>query len=156
VPTTSPSVSHIRITQAGLIALLTTIVGQVVAFVPAFGPDKQDLISAGSAVIAAAFLLANGVHALASSNVNAKDVEAGAIAAARSEISKVNFDALISDAVNAKSPADLEAMVRAEAQKAVAGLLGKLAGDPAPAPLAASIVVPGDVGPVVIPGTPTV
>ena len=56
-------VSHYKITQAGLISAFTFIVGQLVAFVPSLGTDKQNLISAGSAAISAAFLIANAIHA---------------------------------------------------------------------------------------------
>lgn len=128
------NLSHLKITQAGLVALATTIIGQLVAFVPAFAPDKQVLISAASGAISAAFLIANAIHKLADSNVSASDVKSGAIDAARTEIGKVDFNKLVSDAVTASSPADLEAMVRAEAQKAVSALLGQLASAQAPVP----------------------
>lgn len=60
-------IGHLTITQAGLVSALTFVVGQLVAFVPSLGTDKQNLISAGSAVIAAVFLVANAVHHLADS-----------------------------------------------------------------------------------------
>lgn len=118
--------SHLKVTQAGLVSLLTTIAGQVVAFVPAFAPDKQLLISAGSSAISAAFLLANAGHHLADSNVSTRDVEDGAIAAARSELAKVDFNALVSDAVNAHGIGDVSAMVSAEVQSVLGRLLGQL------------------------------
>lgn len=123
--------SHLKITQAGLVALFTTLVGQVVAFVPAFAPDKQVLISAGTALISAAFLIANSVHKLADSNVSARDVEDGAVAAAKAEIEKVDFNKLAQDAVSTQSIPDLEAKVKAEAEAAVQALLARL-GTPAP------------------------
>ena len=135
--------SHLKVTQAGLVSALTFIVGQAVAFVPAFGPDKQALISAGTAVISAVFLVANAIHHLADSNVSARDVEAGAIAAARSEIGKVDFNSLVSDAVNAKSLPDLERLVGAEVQRIVSGAFGAQ-----PVAGASSIAVPSaGVGP---------
>lgn len=60
-------VTHLKITQASLISALTFVVGQVVAFVPTLGTDKQNLISAGSTAIALGFIIANSIHALASS-----------------------------------------------------------------------------------------
>lgn len=65
--TSTDAVSHIKITQASLLALFTTIVGQLVAFVPSLASKEQILISAGSTAIAAVFLVANAVHALAGS-----------------------------------------------------------------------------------------
>lgn len=58
-------IGHLTITQASLVSALTFIVGQLVAFVPSLGTDKQDLISAGTAVIAAVFLIANAIHSIA-------------------------------------------------------------------------------------------
>lgn len=137
------SLNHLKVTQAGLVSLLTTIVGQLVAFVPAFGPDKQILISAGSSLIAAGFLVANSVHHLADSNVSAKDVEQGAINAARTEVGKINFDALVQSAVSSQSIPDLEGKVRAAAQAEVQRLLSQLSQPPAPAqPSAVSSTVP--------------
>lgn len=59
--------SSLKITQTDLIAALTWVVGQVVAFVPSLGTDKQDLISAGSTIIVAVFLVAKAIHAIADS-----------------------------------------------------------------------------------------
>jgi hypothetical protein len=133
-PKQSPP-SHLPITQASLVSALTFIVGQLVAFVPAFGPDKQLLISAGSSVIAAVFLVANAIHHLAASNVSAKDVEQGAINAARSELSKVNFDQLIQDAVSGKLP-DVPALVHDEVGKLLKDMFAQhpAAIEPAPEP----------------------
>jgi hypothetical protein len=69
--TSTDVVSHIKITSAGLTALLVTVVGQVIAFVPSLASDQQILISAGSTAIAAVFLVANAVHALAGSKAPA-------------------------------------------------------------------------------------
>lgn len=136
--------SHLKVTQAGLVSLLTAIVGQLVAFVPAFAPDKQVLISAGSSIIAAAFLGANAVHHLADTNVSPKDVEAGAIAAARDYVSAINLNGLVQDAVSAKSLPDLEAIAEAKARQVLASLLGQAAQAPAPVVKAQ----PGNVTPI--------
>ncbi len=63
-PSTDP-VSHLKITAAGVIALFVTVVGQVVAFVPSLKSREETLISVGSVVISAVFLVANAVHAQA-------------------------------------------------------------------------------------------
>lgn len=126
MPTTDSSVSHIKISQAGLISAVTFIIGQIVAFVPAFGPDKQALISAGTAVISAVFLVANAIHALASSNVSARDVEHAAINAGRGAVqdalTHVDLNSLAQQAVNAQSLPDLEALAKKEVQRALSGL----------------------------------
>lgn len=136
------SVSHLKVTQAGLVSLATTIVGQVVAFVPAFAPDKQILISAASAGIGFAFLVANAVHHLADSNVSARAVEAGAIQAAREEISHVDFNALAQQAVQAQASGQLAELAKGEAQAALQRVLGQLGAPPAapsgPVPAAAA------------------
>ena len=54
---------HFSITQASLISAFTFVVGQLAAFVPAIGADKQNLLSAGSTLIALGFLIANAIHA---------------------------------------------------------------------------------------------
>jgi hypothetical protein len=59
--------SHLTITQAGLVSLLTSVVGQVVAFVPNLRGDAPVIISAGSFVIGVGFLIANAIHHLADS-----------------------------------------------------------------------------------------
>lgn len=59
--------THISITQAGIIAGLTTVIGQVVALVPSWSPNKSILIQLCSAIVAAAFLGANAIHHLADS-----------------------------------------------------------------------------------------
>lgn len=127
--------SSLKVTQAGLVSLATTIIGQVVAFVPAFAPDKQILISAASAAIGAGFLVANAVHRLADSNVSARAVEAGAIQAAREEIGRVDFNALAQQAVQAQASGQLAELAKGEAQAALQRVLGQLgAPPPTPAP----------------------
>lgn len=128
---------NLKVTQTDLIALLVMIVGQVAAFVPSFAADKAIVISAGTAAITAAFLVAKAIHAVASSNVTAEEVKQGAANLVRSEIGKVDFNKLVEDAVDAKglpSAATLEALVKSE----VNGLLQKLSSlgtqEPSPAP----------------------
>lgn len=131
-------VSHLKVTRAGLIALATTFIGQLVAFVPAFAPDKQVLISAVSGLISAAFLVANGVHALASSNVSVEDLKSGVLDFVHTELGKINFSALVHDAVQKHSVADVEQLVRTEIQKLLTGAIATPAAPsvtpPAPAP----------------------
>lgn len=144
---------HLSITQSGITAMFVTIVGQLIAFIPSFGPDKQALISAGSTVIAAVFMLANGFHKLADSNVSAKDVQAGAIDAARSELTKINFDALVKDAVDSKSIPELESKIHGEVQRIMSGLLGQAAGQPAAAAPPA-VAQPAGYPPAPVPSVP--
>lgn len=61
-------VSHLKIAQSSVLALTTSIIGVVVAFVPQWVPYQQVLIVAVSSGISAVFLIANAVHALASAN----------------------------------------------------------------------------------------
>jgi hypothetical protein len=109
-------VSHLSITKASLTSALTFVVGQLVAFVPAFGPDKQALISAGTAVIAAVFLIANAIHKLADSNVDPKQIEAHAVEVAKTELAKVDLNSLAASAVNGNLP-DVPALVKSEVGK---------------------------------------
>lgn len=62
--TTNP-VSHISITQASALALLTSIGAQVAAIVPAWKPQIALLIQLAGIVVPAAFLIANALHAQA-------------------------------------------------------------------------------------------
>jgi hypothetical protein len=133
--TSTDPVSHIKITQAGLIAALVAIVGQLAAFVPNIAQYQSTLISAGTAVIAAAFLIANAGHALAGSNVSVDDLKAGVDGFVHASLQKINFDALVKDAVDAKgipSVPDIEATVQAEVRKLLAGALTAPAAAPAP------------------------
>lgn len=127
--------THLTITQAGVTSALVTIVGWIVAFIPAFGPDKQALIAGGSTLIAAVFMLANAGHKLADSNVSVADVKAGAVDAARLELSRVDFNGLVQDAVESKGAPDVSALVQAEVQRVLAGLLGQAAAPQAGTPL---------------------
>jgi hypothetical protein len=87
--TTTNPVSHIKITQAGLIALLATIVGQLVAFIPNLAGDQQILISAGSAAIGAVFMIANAIHALATSKLSVKVIEQDVPGQVKAELARI-------------------------------------------------------------------
>lgn len=142
--------THLTITQASVTAAVATVIGWIVAFVPAFGPDKQNLIAAGTTVVAAVFLLANAIHKLADSNVSTKDVETGAIEAARAELGRVDFTSLVKDAVDTKSIPDLEDKVKTEVQTLVAGLFGEAAVKSAaasPAPVTETAQAPAPAAP---------
>lgn len=125
-----PTKTHFSITQASVTAGFVWIVGQAVAFVPSISNDQQILVSAGSAVIAAIFLVANAVHKLADSNVSATDVKAGAIdaaqAAAQAELGKVDLNALAQNAVQGRvpTPAQIEQLVERSLQDKLTALLG--------------------------------
>lgn len=132
------SISHYKINQASLISALTFIVGQVVAFVPQFGADKQILISAGTAVISAIFLVANSVHALASSNVSAKDIEGDVSGFVKTEVGKINFNKIVQDVTAAHGVQGLEQQISAQIQVELRKILGAAAtapAEPIPAPV---------------------
>jgi hypothetical protein len=138
-----PSKSHFSITQASLITALTFVVGQLAAFVPAFGPDKQMLISAGSAAISAVFLIANSIHKLADSNVNPKQVEARAVEVAvntaRSELDRLNVPLVVDHAVASQMP-DVPSLVTEKVRELLATMFGQVA----PVPVAAPPALPPD------------
>ncbi|MBV9805230.1 MAG: hypothetical protein JO130_18675 [Solirubrobacterales bacterium] len=145
------SISHLRIAQAGVVALLTTIIGQVVAFVPAFAPDKQILVSAASTVIAAVFLVANAIHALIATKVSGKDLEGDVVSLAKAEVDKLDVNALVHDAVAGEN---IEQLVKDELNRilVVAGLATKVgAVPPAPTPAVAVPPAPAPVHPFVTP-----
>jgi hypothetical protein len=110
-------VSHFSITQASVTSAFAFIVGQVIAFVPSFAQDQQVLISAGTAVISAVFLVANSIHKLADSNVNTQAVveQAGdhAVAVAKAEVAKVDLNGLAQSAMSGNLP-DVKSLVRTE------------------------------------------
>ncbi len=96
-----PSLSHLSITQAGITALFVTIVGLLIAIIPAFGPAKEAIIAVGTIVIAASFLIANALHANAASRLNTHDVAAAATSAARTELGKADLGSMVKRAVDA-------------------------------------------------------
>lgn len=125
-----PKITHLSITQSGITALLGNLVTAIVTVVPAWGSEKQVIVAALGGLVSNLFPLVNAIHKLADSNVSTKDVEAGAIAVARSEISKVDFTSLVQTAVDAKSIPDLEAKVSSEVQAAVSRLFQAAAPGP--------------------------
>jgi hypothetical protein len=62
---------YFSITQSSITALVTVVIGQVVAFVPSLSGQEQALISLGSTVVAVAFLIANAIHAHAAAKITA-------------------------------------------------------------------------------------
>lgn len=58
-------VSHVSITKASLVATFTTVVGNVIALVPAWAPAESHIIQIGSFAIAGIWLAVNGIHAVA-------------------------------------------------------------------------------------------
>jgi hypothetical protein len=117
------TISHLKITQAGLVALLVTIIGQLVAFVPALAPDKQILISAASTAVAAAFLIANAIHALIATKVSSKDLETDLHTFVSTEVGKLDVNAIVDDAVTAKLDAkNIPSIVHAEFLKLLSNL----------------------------------
>lgn len=132
--------THFSITQASVTAGFVWIVGQAVAFIPSISNDQQILVSAGSAVIAAVFLVTNGVHKLADSNVSATDVKAGAIdaaqAAAQAELGKVDLNVLAQNAVQGRvpTPAQIEQLVERSLQDKLTALLGARTASVPPTP----------------------
>jgi hypothetical protein len=129
--------SHLSIKQSGLTSLFVMIVGQLVAFVPAFGPDKQALIAAGTTVIAAVFLIANAIHAVVASKVTAGDLEGGVQTLVKSELDKVDFNALVKDGLSGQN---LSALVQGELSKILSAAAVRI---PAAAPAASPAGTPG-------------
>ena len=114
----------LTVTQASVTALFVTIVGQVIADVPAWAAYKSQVISGGSIVIAAVFVVANAVHHLAESRAPARqEILRDAHAVIRDEVGNINFDVLVRDAVNARGLPDLEQKIRAEVQRVFSGML---------------------------------
>lgn len=125
-----------KIDKAHIIAAVGAVCTLVATIVPAWSSEMQAIVAALGGTVSILYPLVKVVEKLADSNVSAKDVEAGAVTAAKSEIAKVDFNKLAADAVAAQSIPDLEAKVRVEAQAAVSALLARLsAPDPAPAPV---------------------
>ena len=57
------NVSHINITPAFILSIVTAIVGQAVALIPSWAPYKQIILQIAAIIIPAAFLIANSIHA---------------------------------------------------------------------------------------------
>lgn len=110
---------NLTATQASLTALFIYIVGQAVAFVPSLSSSQQNLISAGSLVIAAVFALIHLVEhfAAAGSGVTLTDLESGIRSLAKDEIAKVPFTQIAESALDGKGLSDPKALVQSELNK---------------------------------------
>lgn len=82
------TVSHVKITTAALVSLVTTLVGSLCAILPPLAPDKRTIIAALTGVIVTSSLVANAVHALASSKLSASVLEKDLEAAAQKALSR--------------------------------------------------------------------
>jgi hypothetical protein len=123
--------THLPVTQAGLVSLLGAIVGTIVALVPAWKPDSQIMIQAGTYLISFGFLIANAIHHRAfASTISVHDVEMNAVRLAEEKLQSVDLNSLVKDAVEAKSLPDLEAKITAAARAEVTRLLGQVASTP--------------------------
>ena len=138
---------HFNIKQSSVIALFSAVVAQVIAFVPAWAPDKAHIIAGGGIVVSAVFVVANAIHHLASSNTSRDMLVSNALDVMRGELGKIDFNSLVQDAVNAKSLPALEQTVKAEVQRLFSGAFGSggtslLAPDPTPIPVVTAGGVP--------------
>lgn len=142
--------SHFSITQTSIMAVVGAIATAIVTLVPAWSGESKVIVAAIGGVVVAGFPLWNAIHkladsilegrkALADSNVSAKEIEANAIAVVRSEASKIDFTALVRDAVNAHGIGDVEGQVRAEVARVLQGMFGQAAQAPMAAPPIAPI-----------------
>jgi hypothetical protein len=64
--TSTDPASHVKITQAGLVALLVSIGGLVAGLVPDWKPYVQVIVAAAPSLVAVVWLIANAIHALSS------------------------------------------------------------------------------------------
>ena len=67
-------------TQAAAVALLTTIIGIVVAFVPTWAPYKAEIISIGAAVLGIVYMVVNAIHAHDDAKVKVAKIAKGVAA----------------------------------------------------------------------------
>ena len=107
--------SHLKVTQAGLLALLTTIIGQIVAFVPQLASQEQLLISIGSTAISLGFLLANAIHAVASAKLSTSTLELDVEAAVHRILGQLAQHAVRPAAAPSQPPAPQPAPAQAPA-----------------------------------------
>lgn len=121
-----------RLNKAHLLALAGNIATAIVTLVPAWSSEKQLIVAALGGVISNTYPLVSAVHALVgvvekllASRPTGAQLLANAESVVKAEISKVNFDALVKDAVNAKSLPDLAAQMDATARRVLADLLGQ-------------------------------
>lgn len=80
-------------TYAHALAIATAAVGQIVAYVPAWRPEAQPIISGGSIILATAMLIFEGITrkgtVVAGTGEVAKTAEAAGQKAARAELSRI-------------------------------------------------------------------
>ena len=53
---------NLSLNQASVVSVFTWLVGLLITLVPAWSPEHQAVIAGGTAVIAAVFMLAHGIH----------------------------------------------------------------------------------------------
>jgi hypothetical protein len=97
------TVSHVPIKQASIIAALVAIVGGVVSVVPDIQPYQAQIVATLTAVVVAAGLIANCVHALAASRLSVGSVEDQVEAAVKVELRKLLGQAISTTPVAATS-----------------------------------------------------
>jgi hypothetical protein len=135
-----------KIDKAHILALLGIIGTGAAAIIPSESGNIQAVIVALGGGISALYPIVKAIEKLAESNVSPQEIAAeaqtNALAVARSEIGKVDFSALVKDAVDAKSLPDLEAMVETKARQVLAQLLGQAAQTAPPAALPAVPTAP--------------
>lgn len=94
------SIPKLNVTQASVTSLFIYIVGQAVTFVPGLSPEKTQLISVGTLVIASVFGLIHVIHAVVdlvaqyiagNQKVTLSDLEGGVRNLAKDEIGKINI-----------------------------------------------------------------
>lgn len=147
--TTTDPVSHVKITTAWLIALVHEVAGLATGLGVLHGNTAGLVVTAAVSAVNAGGLIANAVHALAGSNVSVDDLKAGVDGFVHAALGKIDFNALVKDAVDAKgipTVPDIEATVQAEVRK----LLGSaLAEAPAAVTLGSTVTgtAPGSTAP---------
>lgn len=134
-------------TQAGVTSLFVYIVGQAVAFVPSLSNDQQQLISIGTLVIAAVFMLVHAAHAAIGlvqqfidgrQKVTLAELEDGVRRITQDELGKVDLASLATSAMAGQLPTLVEQEVsrlRGELENELAGRV--VAALKPPAPIAA-------------------
>ena len=121
-------------TQASITTALIAIIGQATTFIPGLAPEKQQLVSTASLVIAAVFGLIHIAHLLATSKITPTQLEHDAEAALTAAVSTLDLNAIAKN-VETQGAAAIPELVRAEIAKL---LSTAAAAAPPPAPDAAT------------------
>lgn len=79
----------VKTTYVHAAAIAAQAVGYLIAFVPAFGPDKQALIAGGGIVISAFILLAHAIRVRPTGTTPATAVQQDITTVVRSELAKL-------------------------------------------------------------------